>query len=192
MESDAPYGRSKEDYGAPTHSSKKVLRSRPLSKRHTLKSQPVDGGVRRSRGSKSISPGPWDVEYNRILKQIESHLPDAKGGTTNDQLEPLARKLLGERFIGVMPRSEFHDGLLTPGQFAIVNTGEHWVALIKLGKDRTLLYDSYGRRMRVGEGRLVYPEQDPEQSYSEYNCGQRSLAFIVLYVLHGLEAAMTI
>jgi len=130
--------------------------------------------------------------FKKILKQVVIPIT---GDTTTylSELERVGNKLLGTNFKGVFA-SDRIPRLNELKKYCILNldkTGEpgsHWVAIAKDGK-KTWVYDSFGRsHVKIikglkysGNGRIVEPQRDAEQSIEETNCGALSLAWLVLH-----------
>ena len=82
--------------------------------------------------------------------------------------------------------------------YAIVNlddstqVGSHWVAIVK-EKNKTYIYDSFGRKtykilpelVQSGNGIIKETENDAEQGKEMEDCGQRSLASLMVYDKYG-------
>jgi hypothetical protein len=102
--------------------------------------------------------------------------------TTESQLNHVGKALFGKKFGGVFASNE-----KPRGRYAIVNTksrgtgGEHWLALTP-----GLVYDSFGRQ-KYGDN-----SGDAEQAMKETNCGQRCLAFLLVYDELGSDFAALI
>lgn len=122
------------------------------------------------------------------------------------QLEKVGRKLFGIKFKGVFTSDKIPK-LNDLSPYCILNLdksyegGSHWIALVKLpGKKGALIYDSFGRDykkiipdlMLAGNGRIINTDDDSEQQIEETNCGQRCLAFIMVYDKNGEEMAKQI
>jgi hypothetical protein len=113
------------------------------------------------------------------------------------QLDKIARELIPD-FAGVFPRDQIPE--LEIGQSIIVNEddshgrGIHWMAMYK-GSETTLFYDSFARHhnkvintikeMNVTDADM----RDREQKIDEYNCGQRSISFLICVHLLGEDYA---
>lgn len=128
--------------------------------------------------------------YDTYLKRIESKM--GRKTTTGIELERMGQKLFGGKFHGVYASDQIPQ--MQPNQYAILNLdpshkpGVHWVAYVK-GNNRQYLYDSFGRQSlkiagtlrQKSSGILEQTESDPEQKKLEENCGQRSLAALMVY-----------
>ena len=138
-------------------------------------------------------------KYNEFVSVIEKRL--GKNTTTdNAELYRVGRELFGARFKGVYAS----DGIpiLTAKQpYAVVNNkaaasgGEHWLGIARIPRTgRVLVYDSYGRSHETLLPGALPPgshdtDRDIEQSVAQTNCGQRSLAWLVVFDKLGPAAA---
>ena len=67
--------------------------------------------------------------------------------------------------------------------------GSHWMSLIKTYKG-IYCYDSFNRNIhKLGSNfkyrKWINANKDRDESYYEADCGQRSLSFLICFVLHG-------
>lgn len=121
-------------------------------------------------------------------------------------LEKVGKKLFGIKFKGVFPSDKIPK-LNDLSPYCILNLdssyegGSHWIALVKLPNEKgALFYDSFGRDykkiipevMLSGNGRIKNTEDDAEQEIEQEDCGQRCLAFIMLYDKKGEKMARQI
>lgn len=140
--------------------------------------------------------------YERALEHVESIL----GNTTTDadQLESVGVELFGFAFRGVFASDEVPP-LTDDRPYLIANTdtmdgpGEHWLALARYPSDpdTVFLYDSFGRPKAelvpwITQQRVVDSDLDAEQEVHESNCGQRCLAWLVVFDELGPDVALTI
>lgn len=128
--------------------------------------------------------------YNKALMKISDTL-GTNSETNTDQLNNIAMSLFGNKYGGTLPYDELPH-VKNDNKYYIINThpsyknGEHWMAVSK-----NLMYDSFGRTSddlsKYVPNRKVAQtvNDDRNQSYSEKNCGQRSLAFLVAHALYG-------
>jgi len=128
-----------------------------------------------------------------------------KKKTTTDNFELLqaGRQLLGDKFAGVYS-SDQRPALSKKMPYAILNTkpvssgGEHWVGLARMPSTGKIMhYDSFGRSHRQlfpnrWEDQAIDTEQDIEQDERTTECGQRSLAWLLLFDQLGSSAAKMI
>lgn len=133
-----------------------------------------------------------DTIYKLALKYLESKMGNKI--TDSDQLHKMGRKLFGKKFKGVYP-SDKALKLTQKQPYAIVNLdnsdefGSHWTA-VGLNNGDLLFYDSFGRKASKilpsifkGGKQVIDTEDDVEQDLNgkkESNCGQRSLASLVV------------
>lgn len=137
--------------------------------------------------------------YNNVTNKISKML--GHNGTTFDQeLHRMGKKLFGVKFKGVFTSDKIPKlNELSP--YAIVNLdrsgepGSHWVAIAKKNNEM-VIFDSFGRTKEIlpmayysGNGRLIYPDNDPNQRVLETNCGQKSLSWLYVYDTYGWNVA---
>ena len=139
--------------------------------------------------------------YNEILEFIETLIGDQV--TYSSQLSHIGRQIFGDKFKGVFASNEVPE--LKNGQHAVLNLdrsdqeGSHWIAISKRDNE-ILVYDSYGRSTNEiipvlsgsGNGTVIEADRDAEQEDDEYNCGARSLSFLILLELWGPELALLV
>ena len=126
--------------------------------------------------------------------------------TTTDNIELLqaGKQLLGDKFAGVYS-SDQRPALSKQKPYAILNTkptssgGEHWVGLARVPSNGKIMhYDSF-----VRSHRQLFPDRwedeaidteldDVEQDERTTECGQRSLAWLLLFDQLGSSAAKMI
>ena len=141
--------------------------------------------------------------YSKALKIIEREL--GVGVTADDELDRVGHFLFRDAWAGVAPADRLLA--LTPAKpFGIVNTrpppGEHWMGVCYEDKRHHIVYDSFGRQaLRItSHPKKLAPrgihiedtDQDAEQRLEEENCGQRSLAWLCVAALRGVDVARTI
>jgi hypothetical protein len=131
--------------------------------------------------------------YNKVLVKIEIVIG---GGSTSDvQLMDLCNKLFGQRFKGIYAFDDTFE--LKHGELAIFNLdtkkqpGSHWCAVVK-DRKHYIVYDSFGRDIKLKQKNTLNTEDDPEQNINESNCGQRSVAWLVVVAVKGIKTALTI
>ena len=143
-----------------------------------------------------------DSRYQRLLWDVV--VPETSNTTTfaRDLLR-FGRTLFGTAFHGVYMRDEVpRFGRRRP--YAILNldashkNGSHWIALAFLRPKQLLVYDSFGSLHDMPEEILAkYPKSiptdpDAEQRADEKNCGQRCLAWLLLFDIYGARDAARI
>ena len=123
--------------------------------------------------------------------------------TDNFGLMQVGKQLLGDKFAGVYS-SDQRPALSKKKPYAILNTkpassgGEHWVGLARIPSTGKLMhYDSFGRSHEQlfpsrWEDEAIDTELDIEQDELTTECGQRSLAWLLLFDQLGSSAAKMI
>lgn len=145
-----------------------------------------------------------ESKYNQYL----SKLTDLIGNevTFSDELEQLGNQLFDHKFKGVFPSDKLPK-LSNIQPYSIVNLdnssqpGSHWIALAyDEESDRILVYDSFGRSIKqivpfaknMFGGQIVDTDNDAEQRIKEDNCGQRCLAWLIIFDEYGASNAILI
>ena len=141
--------------------------------------------------------------YERIFKRII--VPMVGNETTyQNELDKAGRKVLGTLFKGVYASDKI-PMLNDLKPYAILNLdrsdegGSHWIAIAR-DKDKTYIYDSFGRKVtkiiptlyHSGNGRIINTDDDKEQEERETNCGARSLAWLLFFHRYGAKNAILI
>ena len=137
-------------------------------------------------------------EYKIILEQIEKILGNST--TDNIQLNEICNDLFKSKWLGCCSIDTINDGV----GYQIINldlssgAGTHWVASVNDGK-QTIVYDSFGDLNKLTQNKYLrilqptFTEDDREQiMYLETNCGQRCVAWLLVYDLLGADIALTI
>ncbi len=138
--------------------------------------------------------------YNSILKALDENYDM----TYSDNILQLGNKLFKEKFHGVYPSDHIPE-LTKEKPYAILNldksteSGSHWVAIAKVNNE-TYIYDSFGRKnqqiipslSKSGNGKIEDTDRDAEQKINELNCGNRSVAFLLLVDRFGINYAKLI
>ena len=159
--------------------------------------------VQRVDGQKAVTP----IAYVNLLKHIEGKL--GRRETYSDDLDRLGREYCGSLWGGVWAADD-HVWPTAERPVLLRNTdvgsgeGVHWVGE---GWDngRIVQYDSFGRTWRkmvepghtivdnrdVPGGRYEMTDRDHEQRENETNCGPRSLAWCLLFLIDR-ETAMRV
>ena len=136
--------------------------------------------------------------YEKSLMYIEDAIGDK--ATNNVQLDKLGYSLFASDYLGTFSADKFPK-YIREGQCFILNTDSsrstnrygHWVSFIKINK-KLYYYDSYMRspsklskywknRKMINANKI-----DRDESYEESNCGQRSMAFLILIKKFGERA----
>lgn len=139
-----------------------------------------------------------EKQYKKHTKDIEKDIGH-KNSTYNTVLHAYGSKYFGKPFRGVYAINTIPK--LKDNESCIFNLdrsdekGSHWCAMYHLNKN--YVYDSFGRRVLHKQNmnkykNVVYTDDDKEQKESEYNCGQRCLAWLTLVYDKGIKAGLTI
>lgn len=145
----------------------------------------------------------FDSLNKKILRKVEKMV--GKGTTFGSQLKKAGKTLLGKRFAGVFASNKI-PCFKGDQEFAILNLdkswqpGSHWIGLARENKNDYIIYDSFGRKsskiipsvFSKTNGYIIDVDPDPEQRITEDNCGQRSLAWLVIYDKYGPGVALLI
>lgn len=140
-----------------------------------------------------------DEVYKTILRKVEKKIGNET--TFSNDLHNVAKSLLGHKFQGIFTADKL-PRLTKTQPYAIVNLdssweeGSHWIALAKSGK-KVIFYDSFGRPATsilplLKGGNVVNTEDDAEQKIEETNCGQRSVAWLMLFDKYGEKMALQV
>ena len=133
--------------------------------------------------------------YKQSLKYVET-LIGGRRATTTDELNEVGWHLFGKHYRGTFS-AEAHDSLHSLlrcyKDCCILNTkrngpGEHWVAFAR-GSSGLVAYDSFGRH---ASNLAVNADLDAEQGLLESNCGQRCLAWLMVFHKYGEQLAILI
>ncbi len=131
-----------------------------------------------------------------MLRYVENNVIGHRNTTGEDELLLAGRKLFGSMLQGVFAADELTvPRMLLNRQCCIVNlderssAGSHWIALAQ-DRRNILVYDSFGRH--VVDGDVLHTEEDAEQHVLELNCGQRCLAWLLVFYTLGGVAALKI
>jgi hypothetical protein len=125
--------------------------------------------------------------YNNALMRIMDVL--GTGETITSQLNDIGIVLFGKKFGGAVASDMLPSKI--NGKYYIVNTddsdesGTHWMAVTD-----KYIYDSFGRTATqlsefINDRKLLNKNKNRDQSFNEFNCGQRSLAFLITHSIHG-------
>ena len=112
----------------------------------------------------------------------------------------MGRLLFGRKYHGTYS-SDNPPALSAKEPYTIINTkplhtgGEHWVALARVPETtgKLMHYGSFGRpHTELFPGKFpgaIDKELDAEQNNEATNCGQRCLAWLILFEVYGPETA---
>lgn len=142
-------------------------------------------------------------KYREILKYMQNAL--GNDSTFSNDLQRLAIQLFGDSFKGVYASNKIPD-LNEIKKYAIINLdnsnqpGSHWVAVAYSEEtDSIIFYDSFGRHSKkilpeIHDRyiKVVDTDSDAEQRIKENNCGQRALAWLLIYDRFGKNNAMLV
>ena len=156
--------------------------------------------VRRSLASAGAASS-VEKTYERLVEFV-MRLMRKRTTTDNFELMQFGKQLLGEKFAGVYS-SDQRPALSKNKPYAILNTkpmssgGEYWIGLARIPTTgKVMHYDSFGRSHRQ-----LFPDRwkdavntdlDAEQDDRKTECGQRSLAWLLLFDKLGPSAAKII
>ena len=140
--------------------------------------------------------------YKHALKAIEAEL--GKGETSDADLNRLGRILFGKQWAAAVPANVVCP-VSSARPYGITNTkgapGEHWMGVVWEAPKRRMVFDSFGRRvLRISAdpkilahgGRIDNTAAIDTQPILASDCGQRSMAWLVVYALRGADAARAI
>ena len=123
----------------------------------------------------------FNFTLNLIQKDIGTHETD------NIQLQKYIDKIGLSNFLGIYAWDTIPK--MKNNQSCIVNldksnqSGTHWISLYKY-KNKIYMYDSFNRK--ISDFRKVDIDSNMFQNSTETDCGQRSIAFLVLVEIIGL------
>jgi hypothetical protein len=129
-----------------------------------------------------------------ILRNYEENLINIENiigstDTTNNTLDNLGNYLFGDQYLGTYSSNDYPKRVKNNECF-IVNTdpnyksGIHWCGVYKY-KNKFYVYDSFDRnihklsRFWKNKKNWISANKYVNQSYNEYNCGSRSMAWLI-------------
>jgi hypothetical protein len=130
-------------------------------------------------------------EYEQNLMYIEDILKTSST-TNNFQLEKLCKKLFGDLFIGVFTADKYPK-YISNGEMFIINNrknkGEHWISVIKYN-NKMYAYDTFNRNIHKvsifwKNNNWISANKNRDQSYYEYDCGERCISWLISFHKHG-------
>lgn len=123
--------------------------------------------------------------YSQLLKSIVSFM--GNGITADDEIDQVGKALFSTKWNGVFTS----DAKYPLKGYCVVNLdksgqpGSHWVAIANGN-----VYDSFGRcGLLTRTGLTCAGDKSSDQKIKENNCGQRSLAWLLVYQICGLKGA---
>ena len=142
-----------------------------------------------------------EAAYEKLVLVVMK-LMGKKTTTDNAELMQAGKQLLGDKFAGVYS-SDQRPALSKKKPYAILNRkpassgGEDWIAACMPSTGKIMHYDSFGRSHRKlfpdrWEDEAIDTELDVEQDEQTTGCGQRSLAWLLLFDQLGSSAAKMI
>lgn len=147
----------------------------------------------KSNKKKLIAEKLYKKYFKKLVNQVGNDI------TYDSELNSIGKKLFNNNFIGVFPSDKIP--YLKPKQFIVSNLdtsnqpGSHWIGIVK-DKKGLLIYDSFGRKsikiipsIYKKYKNIIDTEYDKEQKVEENNCGQRTLAFLLVYFNKGFDYA---
>ena len=130
-------------------------------------------------------------EYEHNLMYIEDVLKTSST-TNNIQLVNLCKNLFGDLFIGVFTADKYPKHISNGEMFIInnrKNKGEHWVSVIKYN-NKMYAYDTFNRDIHKvsifwKNNNWISANKNRDQSYYEYDCGERCISWLISFHKHG-------
>ena len=142
--------------------------------------------------------------FNAYVKYVSQLFGHTKTTNTIDLIR-VGKALLGENFVGVFPSDMIPK--LRNNECCIINLdsskqpGSHWTAIYKFSDNKVLLYDSFGRNLnkllKVKGKNVDRTDREQESkalgdAIEQNDCGQRSLAWLLLCAKHGYNVGKLI
>ena len=144
----------------------------------------------------------YDMYYKQAIGLI------GHSNTTNSlQLNAVGKSLFGRKYLGTFPRDMIPKFNRSAKSYSIINLdsskekGSHWVAVCQFADGKKQSYDSFGRnlkpilKIKTENSDISDREQMSKQigdKHEETDCGQRSLAFLLVCHNHGYKVARLI
>lgn len=136
--------------------------------------------------------------YLYCLDLLQREMKLGEEETSGDLLTRVGGVIFGKKFVGAHARDAFPFPTLKSGDMGIMNNqdtgspGEHWVAVARGVErpSRIFIYDSFGRTglikpqhiRSLPRGSTLHPATpDIPQDDDEDNCGQRCLAWLMVF-----------
>lgn len=136
-----------------------------------------------------------DSLFNQYLSLMHQRL--GKTETDNFQLEQTGKELFGDDWRGVyaaddLPPQEGYSYCWIVNVDDRKDGGSHWLGCYtQTPRSTPLVFDSFARDLKqlMGPDFFGVPtEDDVDQKITETDCGQRSLAFLMICHKHGEQA----
>ncbi len=125
------------------------------------------------------------------------------GATFMNDLTDLGKLLFKKKYIGTFASDKIP--IIKNNQYMILNLdtskmqGSHWIAVARLN-DKLYVYDSFGRntnsiipalQKKYRNIKIIESLRDVDQdSFTEFDCGQRSLAWLFIVDHWGIDMAL--
>ena len=133
-----------------------------------------------------------------ILKEYEQNLMYTKdvlktSSTTNNiQLEKLCKNLFDDLFTGVFTADKYPKHISNGEMFIIhnrKNKGEPWVSVSKYN-NKMYAYDTFSRNIHKvsifwKNNNWISANKNRDQSYYEYDCGERCISWLIAFYKYG-------
>ena len=138
--------------------------------------------------------------YNNYLDSI--HYLIGNNTTYGTLLNKIGKQLFTSKFKGVYPSDKIPI-LNQLSKYCILNLdnseepGSHWIALALTKNNSIMVYDSFGRNHtkiipnlnRNEKRKIINVDRDCDQDLLESNCGQRCLAWLLVFDNYGPDIA---
>ena len=138
--------------------------------------------------------------YNSYLKEIKKIM--GKTGTTfTNELNAVGKILFKDKYKGTYASNKI-PRLTSLHPYCILNldssdkAGSHWIALVKMKGNKYMFYDSFGRKhtkimpsLKSLKSHIINSDLDSEQKIHEDDCGQRCMAWMMVFDRLGKDLA---
>lgn len=126
--------------------------------------------------------------YNTYLQSVYKHL--GSENTLTSTLNTFCKKIFGKKYKGTFPSDKIPT-LDYRHPYCIINVdkhtekGSHWLALA-FRKGHIYVYDSFGRSVKrlIGNNwkkNMISTDPDAEQLSQQDDCGQRCIAWLMVF-----------
>lgn len=143
------------------------------------------------------------MNYYTLLIERDLKRNLGSGETRTEQLNQIASSYLGKKYHGTYASDQIPN-LSNSTPYSIVNLdssdepGSHWISLA-FNDGTVYVYDSFGRsyteiipEINQKYNFVVDSDLDAEQHVMEENCGQRCIAWLMVFDRFGKDVALTI